>query len=92
MNNKEFIGELANRLSMDTKDVTRMCNALIGEIAVQLEEENSLSIANFGTFEVKKKLERVVINPATKQRMLVPPKLVINFKAASTLREKANNE
>ena len=92
MNNKEFIGELANRLSMDTKDVTRMCNALIGEIAVQLEEENSLTIANFGTFEVKKKLERVVINPATKQRMLVPPKLVINFKAASTLREKANNE
>jgi nucleoid DNA-binding protein len=87
MNNKEFIGELANRLSMDTKDVTRMCNALIGEIAVQLEEENSLSIANFGTFEVKKKLERVVINPATKQRMLVPPKLVLGFKPIAAIKK-----
>lgn len=91
MNNKEFIAGLAEKLSKDTKETTQMVNALIAEMSAQLEEENVLSIANFGTFEVKKKLERVVVNPATRQRMLVPPKLVINFKASPTFREKVNN-
>ncbi|NDW13901.1 HU family DNA-binding protein, partial [Bacteroides sp. 214] len=31
------------------------------------------------TFSVKKKEERIIINPSTKQRMLVPPKLALIF-------------
>ena len=42
----------------------------------------------FGTFEVKKKLERISINPATQQRMLIPPKLVLTYKPSVTLKEK----
>jgi DNA-binding protein HU-beta/integration host factor subunit alpha len=44
------------------------------------QEDDSLMIPNFGTFEVKKKMERIMVNPSTGQRMLVPPKLVLNFK------------
>ena len=48
-----------------------------------------LAVQGFGIFDVKKKLERVVVNPATKKRMLVPPKLVLNFKPSNVLKEKA---
>ena len=63
-------------------------NALTSEMASQFEEENTITIFGFGSFEVRKKLERVVINPATKQRMLVPPKMTLNFKPSTTLKEK----
>ena len=91
MTHKEFVAELATRLGYTSKDTAHLMSVLVGEISNQLEEENSVMINGFGTFDVKKKLERVVVNPSTKQRMLVPPKLVINFKATTQLRSKAKN-
>ncbi|MBF1080992.1 MAG: HU family DNA-binding protein, partial [Prevotellaceae bacterium] len=44
-------------------------------------------LSNFGTFEVKKRLERIVVNPSTQQRMLVPPKLVLSFKPVTAIKE-----
>ena len=92
MNNKEFLTKLSETLSLDIKETTRRANALIALMTSQLEEQEVLAISNFGTFEVKKKLERVVINPSTQQRMLVPPKLVVGFKANPSLRDKANTK
>lgn len=88
MNNKEFISQLATRTGYTVKDTTALMAALTTEMAAQLEEENSINIFGFGSFEVKKKLERVVINPSTKQRMLVPPKMTLSFKPSTTLKEK----
>lgn len=88
MNNKEFISELANRMSYTTKDTIAAMNDLVAEMTELLVDDKSVAIQNFGTFEVKKKLERVVVNPATQQRMLVPPKLVLNFRASTSLKEK----
>lgn len=65
-----------------------MLSALVAEMTEQLVDENVISIQGFGMFEVKKKLERVVVNPTTQQRMLVPPKLVVNFKPSPLLKEK----
>lgn len=87
MNNKEFIAEMARRMEMTTKDTSALVQGLCAEIEACLEEEDSVSMPNFGTFEVKKKLERVVVSPSTKQRMLVPPKMVIGFKASANVKE-----
>ena len=38
--------------------------------------------------EVKKKAERITINPTTKLRMLVPPKLVLTYRPSTTLKDK----
>ena len=48
-------------------------------MAQQLQDGNTVAIQGFGTFEVRKKLERISINPATQQRMLIPPKLVLTY-------------
>ncbi len=88
MNNKEFIAELAQRMDYSVKDTTSVMTGFLAEINSHLEEEDVISIQGFGMFEVKKKLERVVINPSTKQRMLVPPKMVLNFKVSPTLKDK----
>ncbi len=54
----------------------------------ELEEGNVIAIQGFGSFEVKKKAERISINPASKQRMLVPPKLVLSYRPSNTLKDK----
>lgn len=91
MNNKEFISALAQKLGYTSKDTNQLQNALIREISNRLEDEDTILVQNFGSFEVKKKLERVLINPATKQKMLVPPKMSVNFKPSVSLKEKVNS-
>ena len=73
MNNKEFISDLANRTKKTQKEVSSLVNATISAITGELTDENAVAISGFGSFEVKKKLERVLVNPITKQRMLIPP-------------------
>jgi DNA-binding protein HU-beta len=54
----------------------------------ELQEGKIIAIQGFGTFEVKKKMERISVNPSTQQRMLIPPKLVLTYKPSITLKEK----
>ena len=91
MNNKDFISDLANRTKYNSKEVTALVGATVSAIINELSEENSITISGFGNFEVKKKLERVLVNPTTKQRMLVPPKIVVSFKPNKSLKLKINN-
>lgn len=88
MNNKEFITELARRGECTQEKAQHAAKALITEMGKVFEDEDTVVVSGFGSFEVKKRLERIVINPATKQRMLVPPKMVLNFKPTTTVKEK----
>ena len=75
MNNKDFIHQLSLRLDISQEDVQSIMNKTIDIMGDIFQEGDSIQMTNFGTFEVKKRMERVVVNPGTKQRMLVPPKL-----------------
>ena len=88
MNNKEFTSELAERLGYTIKDTSELINSLLASMTQELEEGNMIAVQGFGSFEVKKKAERISINPASKQRMLVPPKLVLSYRHSITLKDK----
>ena len=88
MNNKEFINELARRNEMKAADAQAWMNTLLSAMGENFQEGNAMQLPNFGVFEVKKKLERVIINPSTGQRMLVPPKLTLAFKPTPQTKEK----
>ena len=88
MNNKKFIAELAERTGFNAKDTQKLVNNLIDAMGDAFQEDNSVMVANFGVFETKKKMERIMVNPSTGQRMLVPPKLVLNFKPNQTWKDK----
>ncbi len=88
MNNKSFIAELSQRLGYTQDDTRRMINTVIESLNDSFQRGHTVWIPKFGSFEVKKRMERVIINPGTKQRMLVPPKLVLGFKPISSIKEK----
>ena len=86
MTNKEFITDLASRTKLSSREAASLASATVSAIIGELLEENSIFVPGFGTFEVKKKLERVLVNPTTKQKMLVPPKMTVNFKPNTSLK------
>ena len=88
MNNKEFISHLSARSGYDQKDTQKLVNNIITAMSDAFVTDNSVIVPNFGVFETKKKMERVIVNPSTGQRMLVPPKLVLNFKPNQTWKDK----
>lgn len=86
---------MAAKTGYTQADTQQMVRTIVAEMSSLLEEGDSIQINNFGTFEVKKRLERIVVNPATQQRMLVPPKLILNFRPVASIKEnlkKSQNE
>ena len=79
---------MARRFGYTVKVESSLLVAFVDEMSDVLVDENVIAFQNIGSFEVRKKQERVVVNPATQQRMLVPPKLVINFKPSASFKEK----
>ena len=88
MNNKEFISEVATQTGYTNKSTQELSGCLVELMSGHLEEGHSIQVPNFGSFEVKKKKERIMVSPMTQQRMLVPPKLVVSFKPATVIKDK----
>ena len=88
MNNKQFLTELSGRCQMPVDATAQQVQALIGVMENLWHNGDSVSLSGFGVLEVKKKNERVSVNPVTGVRMLVPPKLALTYKPSSILKEK----
>jgi len=87
MNNKELINELAEESGYTKEDSQRLVKSLIDAMSEDFEKGENVTISGFGTFEVKKRMERVLVNPTTGKKMLVPPKLVLGFKPSNSIKE-----
>lgn len=88
MTHKELIAELSKRLSWTQSQTSKLLEEAVGLINTNLANSNSINIQGFGQFETKRKQERVSVNPATKQRFLVPPKITPAFRPGQVVKEK----
>ena len=88
MTHKEFITELAERNNITAKETQQLVDCLTETMADTLDEGDTITIQGFGNYEVKKKMERIIVNPTTKQRQLIPPKLAVAFKPSNVLKDK----
>ena len=91
MNKQELVANVAEQASLTKKDAEKAVNAVFETVKSALAEGDKIQLIGFGTFEVKKRMERVVVNPSTGLRMLVPPKLVLAFKPNASVKEKLKN-
>ncbi|MFW5503290.1 MAG: HU family DNA-binding protein, partial [Segatella copri] len=62
MNNKEFVAELAQQTGYSQDDTQKLVRKVIDAMITEFEDGEVVAIPNFGTFEVKKRMERVVVN------------------------------
>jgi len=73
---------------MKAAEAQHVMNTLLAAMGERFQEGDSVQCPNFGVFEVKKKLERILVNPVSGQRMLVPPKLILAFKPSTSVKDK----
>jgi len=88
MNHKEFIDAYSKELGCSVTEASTLVERIVSVLTRELQEGNSVCVQEFGIFEVKKKMERVSVVPSTRQRLLVPPKLVLGFKPSPNLKER----
>ena len=88
MDNKQLLDTIAKRMGRNNTDVVKLMDAWVTIVKERCGELDSIAIPGFGTFESKKKLERIVVNPSSGKRMLVPPKIVLSFKPSALLKSK----
>ncbi len=88
MNNKDFIAELSQRSGYSQDNTQRLVRCVIEAMVSRFDEGESVTVPSFGSFELKNRMERIVVNPSTGQKMMVPPKLVLVFKPLAEVKQR----
>ncbi len=91
MENKELVEKISEKLGRSKGDVNKLLEALSDVVRERCGDLDSIAIPGFGTFEAKKKNERVMVNPSNGKRMLVPPRISMNFKVSNVLKTRLKN-
>jgi nucleoid DNA-binding protein len=89
---KELVKKLQQRLDYRREDVEAMLDSFCDTIVERCSQMDTIMLQGLGTFEVRKKMERVSVNPATGKRMLIPPKLVLVFKPNSAIKSQLKSK
>ncbi|MCD8282270.1 MAG: HU family DNA-binding protein [Prevotella sp.] len=88
MNNKELIAELASRTGLSQLTTRKMAMTVVDNLLTRVQNEGAVQVPTFGTFELKKRLERIATIPGSGKRMLIPPRLSISFRPVTALKER----
>lgn len=90
MTNKDLINGISAQTGMTKKKAGELLDNTIEIMLSELISGKLIQINEFGTFEVRKKNERVSVHPVTKIRTITPPKQQLTFKLSPSLKEKLN--
>lgn len=96
MNKTELVKKLSKKTGLSLKDseaaVDSIFNAKSGKgiIAVELDSGKKVTIPGFGTFKTVPRKARMGVNPKTGQKMQIPAKNYVTFKAGKTLKDRVS--
>ena len=85
MNKAELVAAIAAEAQMPKAQAQKALDATINAIAGALKKVENVQMIGFGTFAVVEKAARTGINPATKQKIEIPAKKAVKFKAGAGL-------
>ena len=87
MNKSELINALSEETNFSKKDVSKVLASFTRIIERTLKKGGKVSLTGFGTYWTSKRPERIGINPATKEKIKLPPISVPRFKPGKHLKE-----
>ncbi|MER3570232.1 MAG: DNA-binding protein [Patescibacteria group bacterium] len=84
---EDLAQKMVAKFNMTKKEALEVLNFLVDEITTALKEGKQVKLVGLGTFKVRMRKEREVVNQKTGERMKVPAMRVPKFTAAKTLKE-----
>ena len=91
MDNKLFIKRLSESTQRSPKEVETLIDGIVSIFKDKCKNMESIAIPGFGTFEPRKRLERINVHPSTGKKILIPPKITLSFKMSGVLKQKLKN-
>ena len=88
MNKAELINAIAEKANLTKADAKAALDATLAAISDAVANNYKVALIGFGTFAVVEKGARTGINPATKEKIVIPAKKVVKFKAGAELAAK----
>ena len=85
MNKTELVQAIAEKANLTKVQAKAALDATIESIEGALKKGDKVALIGFGTFQVVKKDKRQGINPATKEKITIPARKVVKFKAGAEL-------
>lgn len=86
MNKSELISAIAENSGLTKVDARKALDGFINAATETLKKGEKISLIGFGTFDITERKARVGLNPKTKEKIQIPAKKVIKFKAGSDLK------
>lgn len=87
MNKTELINAVAEKADISKKDAEIAITAVVDSITEALIDGEKVQLVGFGSFEVKRRAERLGRNPKTKEAIKIPASKAPVFKPGKALKE-----
>ena len=88
MTKKDMAKAIAEEMGLTQGQAQEVVQRVLDVITDTLLNEGRIELRNFGVFEVRKRKPRKARNPRTGEKVLVPAKLVVTFKAGREMGER----
>lgn len=85
MNKTDFIASVAEKAGLSKEQARKAVDAFATVVAEELQKGEKIALLGFGTFSVQDKPAREGINPSTKQKIQIPARKAVKFKAGAAL-------
>jgi nucleoid DNA-binding protein len=88
MTKKEMAKEIADEMGVTQSQVQEIVQRVFDGITETLATDGRIEFRNFGVFEVRKRKPRKARNPRTGEKVDVPERMVVTFKAGREMTER----
>lgn len=91
MDYKTFLETLSQRLNAGKEEISEMISSLSQVMTDTALDGDTVTFPGFGSFEPRKRIERIACHPKSGKRMLIPPKITLTFRPSTLLKQKVRN-
>ncbi len=88
MNKTELVNAIAEKANLSKVDAKNALDAALNAVAEALAANDKVALSGFGTCSVSEKGERSGLNPRTKEKIVIPARKAVKFKAGAELNAK----
>ena len=88
----DLSASLYKQLGLSLQECNSLVDSVIEEICGSLERGDNVKLSSFGTFNLRKKNQRMGRNPKTGVEVPITSRTVLSFNASNLLKSKVNGQ
>jgi integration host factor subunit alpha len=86
----DLSAEVYKQIGLSLQECSSLVDAVIEEICDSLQKGDAVKLSSFGTFNLRKKKQRMGRNPKTGVEVPISSRRVLSFNASNLLKSKVN--